>query len=117
MAEAMIGACPRARVVDHWRRCGPDCSEGALAMSIVQLELEDELMALLRQTNEPVQHVVRELIVLELYRRGTISSGKAAELLGMQRFAFVEHASRLGIPYFDMTEDEWKAECEASKRL
>jgi predicted HTH domain antitoxin len=50
------------------------------------------------------------MIVLELYPRGTISSGKAAELLGMQRIDFIQHASRLGIPYIAMTEDEWKAE-------
>lgn len=57
------------------------------------------------------------MIVLELYRRGTISSGKAAELLGMQRIDFIKHASRLGIPYIDMTEDEWAAEKAASESL
>jgi predicted HTH domain antitoxin len=48
--------------------------------------------------------------VLELYRRGTISSGKAAQLLDMPRWEFVRHASRLGIAFFDLTEDEWAAE-------
>ena len=86
-------------------------------MSMVQLELEDELMALLGQTDQPVQRVVREFIILELYRRGAISSGRAADLLGRARFEFVEHASRLGIPYFEMTKDEWQAECDASKRF
>jgi len=55
--------------------------------------------------------------VLELYRGGTISSGRAAELLGMQRIDFIKHASRLGIPFFDMTEDEWEAEKAALKAL
>ena len=49
-------------------------------------------------------------MVLELYRRGLLSSGKAAELSNMERFEFVRYASRLGIAFFDMTEDEWKAE-------
>jgi predicted HTH domain antitoxin len=50
------------------------------------------------------------MIVLELYRRGTLSSGKAGELLGMARMDFIQHASRLGIPYFALTVDEWDAE-------
>jgi len=50
------------------------------------------------------------MILLELYRRGAISSGKAAELLGMPRLDFIRYASHLGIPFIDMTADEWEAE-------
>lgn len=86
-------------------------------MSTVKLDLEDDLVALLRQLNQPVQQAARELIVLELYRRGTISSGRAADLLGMSRWEFIRHASHLGIPYFAMTEDEWEAERKRSETL
>jgi predicted HTH domain antitoxin len=79
-------------------------------MSTTRIELDDDLATLLHQTNQPVQDAAREMIVLELYRRGTISSGKAAELLGMPRLGFIQHASRLGIPHIDMTSDEWEAE-------
>lgn len=79
-------------------------------MSTVSVQLDEELAALLSGSNQPLQQTARELIVLELYRRGTISSGKAANLLGMSRVDFIQHASRLGIPFFDMTEDEWAAE-------
>jgi len=89
----------------------------ASAMSSVKIEIEEPLAALLHQTNQPVQQAGREMIVLELYRRGSISSGKAAELLGMLRIDFIKHASRLGIPYIDMTEDEWAAEKAASESL
>jgi predicted HTH domain antitoxin len=86
-------------------------------MSTISIALEEDVVALLRQSNQPVEHAARELIVLELYRRGTISSGKAAQLLGMSRVEFIQHASRLGIPYFTMTEDEWKNEHTQSQRL
>lgn len=86
-------------------------------MSSLKIEIEEPLAAILHQTNQPVQEAGREMIVLELYRRGTISSGKAAELLGTSRLAFVQHASRLGIPFFDMTDDEWEAEKAALKAL
>jgi hypothetical protein len=56
-------------------------------------------------------------MVLELYRRGTLSSGTAAELLGMSRSGFISHASHLGIALFDMTEDEWARERDLSNNL
>ncbi len=47
-------------------------------MSSAKIEIEESLATILHQTNQPVQQAGRETIVLELYRRGTISSGKAA---------------------------------------
>jgi hypothetical protein len=39
-------------------------------MSAVKLELEDDLLALLRKTDTSLEKAAREMIVLELYRRG-----------------------------------------------
>jgi predicted HTH domain antitoxin len=89
----------------------------ANAMSSVRIEIDESLAALLQETEQPVQAAAKEMIVLELYRRGTISSGKAAELLGMSRVAFIQHASSLGIPYLEMTDEEWAAERAASESL
>ena len=86
-------------------------------MSTISIALEEDVVALLRQSNQPVERAARELIVLELYRRGAISSGKAAQLLSMSRVEFIQYASRLGIPYYTMTEDEWKNERTQSQRL
>lgn len=79
-------------------------------MTTVKIDLEEGLAALLNQTDQTVQAAPQEMIVLELYRRGSISCGKAAELLGMPRLEFIRHASRLGIPHIDMTSEEWMAE-------
>lgn len=79
-------------------------------MASMQVELDNDLVALLHGLNQPVRQAARELIVLELYRRGTISSGKAAELLSMSRLAFIQYSGRLGIPFLAMTDDEWDAE-------
>ncbi len=86
-------------------------------MSAISVDLEQDLVALLQGDNQPVPQAARELIILELYRRGKISSGKAAELLDMSRFEFIRHASRLGIAFFDLTEDEWKAERHQAEAL
>jgi len=54
-------------------------------MSTVKLDLDDDLLALLQKTNQSLEKAAREMIVLEIYRRGVLSSGKAAEHLGMSR--------------------------------
>jgi hypothetical protein len=46
-----------------------------------------------------------------------LSSGKAAELLGMNRVAFIHYTGRLGIPFFRMTGDEWEEEARQAQDL
>jgi len=83
----------------------------------INLPLDPELAGLLQMFDKPVPDTARELIVLELYRQGRISSGKGAELLEMHRVAFIQRASQLGIPFFDMTDEEWRAEVEQARKL
>jgi len=80
-------------------------------MSKSLLEIDPELINVLRPlSDQPLHHFAEELIVLELYRRRQISSGKAAELLAMERLAFIQYASRQGIPFFDMSAEEFADE-------
>jgi len=82
----------------------------------INIPLDPELTGLLQMFDRPVPDTARELIVLELYRQGKISSGKAAALLSIERVAFIRHASQLGIPFFDMTDEEWQAEVEQVRK-
>ncbi len=84
-------------------------------MSTVMVELDRELVDLLHQGERP-EDKLKEYLVMELYRNREISSGKAAELLGMERFEFVRYASRNGIPYFDMDAQELNDEIETARR-
>ncbi len=85
-------------------------------MSEVTCDLPPELMAVLRELGEPAP-MVKECVVIELYRRGLLSSGKASEILGMDRVAFIHYAGRLGIPFFRMTSDEWEEEVRQVREL
>ncbi len=86
-------------------------------MGATHLELEEELVALLHQSSRTAEQAARELIVMELYRRAAVSSGKAAELLGISRLAFIHRAGQVGVAFFDMTKDEWAAERDRSEQL
>ena len=81
------------------------------AMATVQLDLADDLLEVLRTQDGSIDRAVRELIVVEWYRRGEISRGKeATELLGMRLAEFLDRAGALDVPYVEYTEDEWAAE-------
>ncbi|MGH2561477.1 MAG: UPF0175 family protein [Thermomicrobiales bacterium] len=86
-------------------------------MSRISLELDDDVVALLRQDDQTLDQTAREVIVMDLYRRGVLSGGKAAELLGMDRLAFIHRAADLGIPYFNYTIEDWEAELAASDEV
>ena len=78
-------------------------------MAELKLDLPPDLLELLESLGDP-QQTIKECVVLELYRRGEISSGKAAELLGMSRLEFIQYSGRLGIPFFRYSPEELEAE-------
>jgi predicted HTH domain antitoxin len=86
-------------------------------MGDVQIDLDQDLVAVLEELHRPVKEAARELIVLELYRQGELSSGKAAQLLGMEREDFIRHASAQGIPYFQLRGEDLRRELDASKKF
>jgi predicted HTH domain antitoxin len=71
--------------------------------------LDDELAALL-EGEQDLEHATRETLLMELFRRGKVSSGKAAELLKIPRVDFLHRASDLKIPVISMSPEEWEAE-------
>ncbi len=79
-------------------------------MSTLTLDLSSDVISILSALDQPVERSAVELIAVELFRRGLISGGKAAELLGMSRLGFIQYADRLGIPYFNLSQEEWEAE-------
>jgi len=73
----------------------------------------DDPAAIPNREEEPIERVAPETIVLELYRRGTISRGTAAALRGVPRSDFVRRASRPGIPSCNPTPEGLDAELGA----
>ncbi len=88
-------------------------------MSLKKLELSfpSEVLDMIATTYQGSSDVIKEAAVLELYREGKISSGKAAEILGMERFEFIRYAGMKGIPYIRMTPDELEEEFKLLEKL
>lgn len=86
-------------------------------MATIQLELDDDLVHILDELNQPVEQAIREMIVIDLYRRELISAGKGAELLGWPLKEFIQHTGKLGIPFFRQTPEELDRELELLRSL
>lgn len=81
------------------------------------IELPKELLAVFSKRFTNLSDRIKELSVLELYREGELSSGKAAELLNMERFEFIRYTSRLGVPFLDLTKEELEKDLAMSKTI
>lgn len=82
-------------------------------MSRIPVLLDEDVTALLGDSPEKIERSALEMIVLELYRRHDISAGRAAELLHLDLLTFARWSGSLGVPYFDMTPEQWEHERRA----
>ncbi len=86
-------------------------------MGVIRLNIPEEVAALLGNTPEQISRRALEMIVLELYRRHDISAERAAEILGLDKWAFIRWSGELGIPFLDMTLEEWQQELRTLEKL
>lgn len=86
-------------------------------MSKIPVMINEEVVELLGLSGEQLERSVLEAIVLGMYRRHDISARRASRLLDMEFMAFLRWSGELGIPYIDMTSEEWQAELRAHAEL
>jgi hypothetical protein len=86
-------------------------------MSVIHLKVAEPIPELLGDSPEQIGRSALEIIVLDLYRRHVISGGRAAEILGLDLLTFIRWSGSLGVPYIDMTEEEWEQELRAIDKM
>lgn len=79
------------------------------------IEVPDDLVALLG-TPEAAAARAKESLVLDLLRAEEISQGKAAELLGMTRWAMLDLMARYKIESGPKTAEEARQDVEVAER-
>jgi predicted HTH domain antitoxin len=93
-------------------RLTPDSSQCRLSV-----DLPRYLAERLAPTPTEAADCLKQLALIELVRRGEISSGKAAELLGLDKWDFIQVLAEHGAPYFRQTPEELREEIEVATRL
>jgi predicted HTH domain antitoxin len=81
--------------------------------TVLEVVIPKDMVAMLGLSRAEAAQAVREFSVLGLYLDRRISSGKAAELLGIRKREFIRLLARRKIPYFDYTEEELEEEFQA----
>ncbi len=72
----------------------------------VEVKLPRDLLIALNISATEAEQKTKEWIALELFREGKVSSGKAAELLGISKVEFIAILSQHGISYLDLSSEE-----------
>lgn len=83
----------------------------------VSLQLPRDLLGALNIPEAQLGTEILELLALELFRQERISTGKAAELLGISKWEFVQLLAEHRIPYFTESADELAAEIANTEQV
>ncbi len=72
-------------------------------MRTLEIEYPDELLEAMDETERSFQTLAREVLVVKLYELGRISSGLAAQVLGISRREFLDLLGRYHVSFLDET--------------
>jgi hypothetical protein len=81
-----------------------------MAEKRIEVMLPEEVLEWFGWEESEASHHIKEALLMELVRLGRISSGKAAELLGISRWDIYEVMSRYEVPAIQMSREELKWE-------
>ena len=85
-----------------------------MPMAQVTLDLPDSAFSALRKSPEEFAQELLLAAVIHWYSQGMISQGKAAEIAGLPRAAFLDELFRRKIPALQITIEELRAELSAT---
>lgn len=81
----------------------------------VSVQLPADLLPLLGPTPAEVAARLSQLALIDLFRRGEVSSGYAAQVLGMSKADFIELLAKHDVPYLDLSEEELRRDVEVAR--
>ena len=77
-----------------------------MATNVVTIAYSDDLLLSLKKSPQEFESEARLLLAIKLYELGRISTGTAAQLVGMGRVAFVFELARFGLSPIGQTPEE-----------
>ena len=82
-------------------------------MSTIHIDVPESILLSTGQSQEDFVREAKFLLALKLFELGHLSSGKAAEMCGMNRVDFILLAGRSGVPVADLDDTEREREFSA----
>ena len=86
-----------------------------MVMTSIEIKIPETIRQyVLDGTTEKVRNA---MLLYPSVANDTISHGKAAELLGLSKMELIQIYGKLGLPYLDMSDQEFEEEVRTVKRL
>jgi predicted HTH domain antitoxin len=85
-------------------------------MKIIEISIPEEIIDLLG-SEDAARKGAHEAFVFDLVRRGTISKGKAAELLGISLWELPELIAQYQIPWFSYSPEDLEKDLETLRKF
>lgn len=92
-------------------------SEGVIIMITVDMELPNEMVTYALPQSKEEQLVRNAMMLYPYIRRGMISHGKAAEILGIFKMDLIILYGKMGLSYIEMTDEVLEEELETVNYL
>ena len=83
----------------------------------VEIEIPKDMVAFTVVSDKKNLQIRNAMIVYPYIKNGTISHGRAAQMLGMFKMDLITLYGEMGLPYFDETEEEMDKELEALDKV
>ena len=77
-----------------------------MTMTKVEIEIPEEIVPYTVLEDKEAQLTRNAMLVYPYIKNGVMSHGRAAEMLGIHKIDLIQLYGKLGMPYFDGTEDE-----------
>lgn len=86
-------------------------------MTLLTLKVPSDIPGLLKMSEADFASEAQILLAVKLFELGKLTSGKAAELAGIPRVAFLYALNRYTVPAINLRDEEIDHEIESAKRL
>ena len=88
-----------------------------MAMQAVSIKIPDSMVEFTAVENEREELMRNAMILFPYIQNETISHGRAAQILGINKLDLIAIYSALGIPYLNHTKEELESDISALKKL
>lgn len=88
-----------------------------MTMAKVEIDVPEAIVPYTVLDDKEAQITRNAMLVYPYIKRGVMSHGKAAEMLGLHKIDLITLYGKLGLPYFDETEEEFEEDLASLKKL
>lgn len=86
-----------------------------MSKTMLTIECPQEVLVSLKETPETMEREIRIAAAAKLFEIGKLSSGRAAQLAGMERVEFLLSLSRYRVSALDVTPEELEADIASAR--